>query len=254
MRFRVSVVLLLLLILPTTFANATTLIPITPGIGDPDIFRFFGGQVTISATGVLNVELKFNYPGSVLGPISDPALGAGFNWYPGDLLFTSGSDMFGIPLATHSVFSLAAPPTVLPIVTAFDVYQATAFQTADQVLAGFPLVDHRPGPTAFVWLGDTPVLLSSGPLPSNVHFTGDASIGLFDVTIINGQLPPNFTADVNAHGFSVSFASTICDNGGGDGSDGPPPPPVPEPASLVLLATGFLGVSSVVRHRISGSK
>ena len=251
MRFLVSMTILLLLILPTMVASATTLTEVLPGIGSKDIFGVFGGHVTISGTGLLDVELKFNYPASVLGPASDPSLGTGFNWYPGDLLFKVGSDKYGIPLVNHSLFTLvpATPPTA-PSVTAFDVYKTNAFQTADDVLAGFPAVTHRTGPTAVVWLGDSPIFLG-GPLTHTITYTGDASIGLFKVDI-TGQLPASFAADVNANGFTVFFASTICANGYLTGSD--PPSQLPEPASLVLLATGLLGMGSVVRHRVSGLK
>ena len=101
MRFLVSAAILLLLVLPTSVANATTLTEVLPGIGSHDLFGVFGGHVTISSTGAIDVELKFNFPGNDLNGAFDPA--EGITWMPGDLLFYSGSHLYGIPIVNHSL-------------------------------------------------------------------------------------------------------------------------------------------------------
>lgn len=259
MRLRVFVVVLMFVLMVSVAGFATTLVPINDGFGtfgDPGSFAVKSGHVIIDNSGMADIELVFNYPvlDITLPQYTDTSRGVTYK--PGDLLFTVAGNLFGIPIVTHSLApNGAANPGSYPTVDKANLYSTSAFQTAGEVLSG------QLGPGEYrswfpVWLGDTPILLTTGAggnpgaLTENVSLTGDPT-GKIKVTL-NGQLPDAFVQAVLANGFTVSFSSTTCANGVLVGEQDPGGE-VPEPASLALFGTGLFGLG-MLRHRFSRAK
>jgi hypothetical protein len=234
--------LLGILILATTFATATTitLTPVADGmgtVGDESQFAVQGGSITIDSSGMANITLQFNYPAADL---NTSFTDFGIVLKPTDLLFQVGTDLYGIPIVTHSLAPDNASGTY-PTVIAGDLYQTTAFQTSQTVLDDPSGVIYRNNDP--VWLGGTPTLLS-GPLTETISSKGTTSPE-FTVTL-SGDLSGAFLSDVDAQGVTAYFGSATCDNGFLSGSASA----VPEPQSLFLMGGTLLGLSTLLRRKL----
>lgn len=220
-------------------AETITLSPINDGrgtIGELSGFEVVNGSITIDNSGNVAILLNFNYaapgpggPSTVLGSYSD----LGITLAPADLLFQVGSDDYGIPIMSHSGAPNGGNASQFASVVAGDFYETTNFLTAQTAL-------NNPGLTyrnnADVWLGSSVTQLGTltETITSNGSSTPEYTVGF------TGQLPASFLADADAHGFEAEFGSAICGNGYLVGSAAP----VPEPASLVLMASVLLALAA----------
>jgi hypothetical protein len=220
-------------------ANAETisLSPITDGKGTIGLlsgFQVVSGSITIGNSGSTDILLNFNYaapgaggPSTVLGSYSD----FGLTLNAADLLFQVGSDDYGIPIVSHSGAPNGGTASQFASVTAGHFYQTTNLLTAQTVLNNSGLTYRN---NANVWLGSS--VTDLGTLTESITSNG-ASTPEYTVEF-TGQLPGSFLADANPHGFQVEFGSATCGNGYLVGSAAP----VPEPASLILMASVLLAL------------
>jgi hypothetical protein len=228
-------------VLAVTFSSATTitLTPVADGlgtVGDTSQFAVQGGSITIDSSGMANIVLQFNYPAADLNTAYTDF---GIVLKPTDLLFQVGTDLYGIPIVTHSLAPDNASGTY-PTVIAGDLYQTTAFQTAQTVLDNPSGVIYRNNDP--VWLGGTPTLLS-GPLAETISSKGSTDPE-FTVTL-SGDLSSAFVSDLNANGVTAYFGSATCDNGFLSGSAAA----VPEPTSLFLMGGALLAIAKFTGRR-----
>jgi hypothetical protein len=232
-----------LLVLAATLSSATTLTltPVADGlgtVGDIGQFAVQGGSISIDSSGMANITLQFNYPAVDL---NTSFTDFGIVLKPTDLLFQVGTDLYGIPIVTHSLAPDNASGSY-PTVIAGDLYQTTAFQTSQTVLDNPSGVIYRNNDP--VWLGGTPTLLS-GPLTETISSKGSSSPE-FTVTL-TGDLSSAFVSDVDANGVTAYFGSATCDNGFLTGSAAA----VPEPTSLFLMGGALLAIARLTGRRFS---
>jgi hypothetical protein len=241
------------LLLTTLFlgviANAETisLSPITDGkgtIGKLSGFMVVDGSITISSSGHTDILLNYNYeapgaggPSTVLGPYSD----FGITLDAADLLFQVGSDNYGIPIVSHSGAPNGGTASQFATVVAGHFYQTTNLLTAQTVLNNPGLIYRN---SANVWLGSS--VTDLGTLTETITSRGGSTP---EYTVeFTGQLPASFLADANANGFEAEFGSATCGNGYLVGSGAP----VPEPGSLILMASVLFALAA--RHFIKGPR
>jgi hypothetical protein len=230
-------------------ANAETisLSPINDGkgtIGTLSGFQVVDGSITIGNSGNVDILLNFNYespgaggPSTDLGPYTD----FGITLDAADLLFQVGSDDYGIPVVSHSGAPNGGTASQFASVQAGHFYQATNLLTAQTVLNNPGLIYRN---SADVWLGSS--VTDLGTLTETITSHG-SSTPKYTVEF-TGQLPASFLTDANANGFEVGFGSAICGNGYLVGSAAP----VPEPASVVLMASVLLALTAW--HFIKGRR
>jgi hypothetical protein len=222
-------------------ANAETisLNPINDGkgtIGELSGFMVVNGSINIGNSGNVNILLNFNYrtpgaggPSSVLGSYSD----FGVTLDATDLLFKVGSDDYGIPIVSHSGAPNGGTASQFASVIAGDFYQTTNFLTAQTVLNNPNLIYRN---NANVWLGSSVTEL--GTLTETITSNGGSTP---EYTVeFTGQLPASFLTDINANGFEAEFGSATCGNGYLVGNAAP----VPEPASLILMASVLIALTA----------
>jgi hypothetical protein len=235
-------------------AGTINLTPVNDGkgtIGTAANFQVVSGSVTTNSTGFADIVLDFNYrPVGSGGPSTD--LGAysfaGVTLDVGDLLFNVGSNIFGIPLVSHSGDPNGGNAALFANVTAGHLYQATSELTAQTVLNN-PNLTYRN--SADVWLGAT--VSDQGTFTESITYHAGQTPDY--VVELTGQLSATFLADVNAAGGVVSadFASATCGNGllVGTGNLGGS---VPEPASMMLTGGGLLALGLLRRRLKNGAR
>jgi hypothetical protein len=222
-------------------ANAETisLSPINDGkgtIGTLSGFQVVDGSITIGNSGNVDILLNFNYespgaggPSTDLGPYTD----FGITLDAADLLFQVGSDDYGIPVVSHSGAPNGGTASQFASVLAGHFYETTHLLTAQTVLNNSGLIYRN---NAYVWLGSS--VTDLGTLTETITSHG-SSTPKYTVEF-TGQMPASFLADANTNGFEVGFGSATCGNGYMVGSAAP----VPEPASVVLMASVLLGLAA----------
>jgi len=220
-------------------ANAETisLSPINDGkgtIGTLSGFMVVNGSITIGSSGNVDILLNYNYetpgaggPSTDLGPYTD----FGITLDAADLVFQVGSNNYGIPIVSHSGAPNGGTASQFASVLAGHFYQTTHLLTAQTVLNNPGLIYRN---NANVWLGSS--VTDLGTLTETITSHGGSSP---KYTIeFTGQLPASFLTDANTNGFEVGFGSATCGNGYLVGSASP----VPEPASVILMASVLLGL------------
>jgi len=184
------------------------------------------------APGNVTVQIDFNYDfgDTTLSPFTV----AGHQLQVGDLLFTNGTNDWGVSLTSHGGSS-SVPG---------DLYSVDRFLTAFEVL-GFPVGPLSYNPNDPVWMHSfgefligagtaNTVSIGGDEVQSTVSFTPDAS---FDSALIGGNMLVSFASATCANDF---LSGTI-----GAGSLGT----VPEPSGFLLLGSGLLAVSFIRRLR-----
>jgi hypothetical protein len=185
--------------------------------------------------GAVQINVRMNY-GQNGGDTTLSGINVGSfpTVYPGDILVTSGSNRWAIPLVTHNDSTAGIAGLV-----AGNLYSVTGFLTSGTVLNNTNAGTYRPAEV--VW-GE-----SAGAIKQN---TGNGSVV---ATLLGGSeinVAINFTtSDTNflnafsGSGSFVRFAAATCANDVVAGD------PVPEPMSLSLIGAGLLGLGLLKRKR-----
>jgi hypothetical protein len=170
----------------------------------------------------VQIDYNYNYGDATLAAFTD----SGILLQPADLLFTEGSQMWGVALVSRSGF------------TAGDLYSVHSFLTAGQVL-GFPNATYNP--TDPVWMNNDGTQTKIGAGTSHtVNIGGDEVQTTLSFTPNGGF----YTALISG-ATTVDFGSATCANDYITGKVSA----VPEPGAFTLLGSGLLGFALLPRLR-----
>jgi hypothetical protein len=173
----------------------------------------------------VQIDFNYNYGDIKLSPFTVD----GINLQAADLLFTSGSDMWGIALSSHPGFM------------AGDLYSVDDFLTAKQVL-GNPAASYNPNDV--VWMNnDGNQRLAGTGTVSTVGIGGDEV-----QTTLSFTPPANLLSAFNVANVLFDFGSATCANDYINGTVGAITS-VPEPTSFILLGAGLVGLGFIRRRR-----
>jgi hypothetical protein len=190
-------------------------------------------SVNIAGTAV-TLTLNFNYNNGNTDLNTSNTVG-GVTLKPGDVLFTSGSSHWAVPLVTHGVSNAVTSPQL----AAGNLYLVTGVNTAQTVLGNPGGLSYRNG--AEVW---------GNPIGAVKTNSGTGTVSPSSLGGNELQVLVNFTADsafasaLNGGNFSLSFASATCGNDVITGVG------TPEPLSLSLMGSGLLALGLVGRKRL----
>jgi hypothetical protein len=164
------------------------------------------------------MDFNYNYGDATLTPFTD----SGILLSPADLLFSNGSQMWGIALASRPGF------------TAGDLYSVDGFLSAGQVL-GFPAATYNP--SDLVWMENDGSQTLAGVGTANTVSSGGDEVQ----TTLSFTPNAGFYSALTSGKTVVDFSSATCANDYLTGTI--PATTVPEPGAFTLLGTGLAGLT-----------
>ena len=216
-------------------------------IGDEDLYDTYGIDIAIDEKD-LHFDIYTNFPES--GDPASKSFFTGDNWLiPADLFFSIDEYEYGVALTDHL---FKATWFTYDYVTKGSLYSYPSSQTSCEVFAGHPnwvyggRYDEISPKKVPVLITDVGAPLGQGTVEwtqlvgAESNFRIDVDIPLFDLSGATF-----FDPNLDISQINVLFGTAICGNDVITGSS----QPVPEPATLLLLGTGLLGLVGMGRKK-----